>query len=108
MTHSMKLRKEPFEQILSGIKGYEFRLNDEKRSLVSEGDIIIFTCEERNAAVKVRGIIKAPSWKELEKRLNGDKTAINTTLDSVMSEYYIRSDEEKYGCIAIEIELINS
>ena len=42
-SHEMKLHSSPFEMIKSGKKTIELRLYDEKRQLIKEGDIIIFT-----------------------------------------------------------------
>lgn len=40
--HEMRLNNGPFELIKNGTKTIEIRLNDEKRSLINEGDIIEF------------------------------------------------------------------
>lgn len=45
MVHKIKLRKIYYEMIKSGAKIYEGRLNDEKRRLISVGDIITFQKE---------------------------------------------------------------
>jgi ASC-1-like (ASCH) protein len=52
----MKLRPDPFNRICSGEKTIEYRLNDEKRSLLNKGDYIRFTeiaDEERTVLVKI-------------------------------------------------------
>lgn len=43
MTHKMRLNASPFYKIKNGEKTIELRLYDEKRRLMSEGDIIEFT-----------------------------------------------------------------
>lgn len=43
MNHKMSLRNKPFNNIKSGTKTIELRLYDEKRKLISVGDIITFT-----------------------------------------------------------------
>lgn len=43
MNHKMSLRNKPFNSIKSGTKTIELRLYDEKRKLISVGDIITFT-----------------------------------------------------------------
>ena len=40
--HEMRLNNGPFELIKNGTKTIEIRLNDEKRSLIKEGDIIAY------------------------------------------------------------------
>ena len=42
MIHNMRLHNEPFELIKNGTKTIELRLNDEKRSVIKENDIILF------------------------------------------------------------------
>ena len=42
MQHTMRLNKEPFEMIKSGMKTIELRLYDEKRKLLRIGDEIEF------------------------------------------------------------------
>lgn len=42
MEHVMKLRPNPFSKIKSGQKTIELRLYDEKRQLISVGDVICF------------------------------------------------------------------
>ncbi|HEY1074482.1 MAG TPA: ASCH domain-containing protein, partial [Patescibacteria group bacterium] len=43
MLHSMRLHPRPFDNIKSGKKTSELRLNDEKRSAIKIGDMIEFT-----------------------------------------------------------------
>lgn len=42
-THNMNLNNDPFNRIKDGIKTIELRLNDEKRQLLKEKDLIEFT-----------------------------------------------------------------
>ena len=45
MEHIMKLQPDYFNYILNGTKRIELRLNDEKRSQINLGDIILFKKE---------------------------------------------------------------
>ena len=54
--HEMRLNNGPFELIKNGTKTIEIRLNDEKRSLIKEGDIIEF--ENRATKEKLKTISK--------------------------------------------------
>lgn len=61
----MKLRPDPFNRICSGEKTIEYRLYDEKRSLLNKGDYIRFTAiadEERTVLVEIVDIFTAPSF----------------------------------------------
>ena len=42
MIYKMRLKNSPFKAIKSGTKKVELRLNDEKRKLINEHDIIEF------------------------------------------------------------------
>ena len=58
----MKLRPDPFNRICSGEKTIEYRLHDEKRSLLNKGDYIRFTekaDEERTVLVEIVDIFTA-------------------------------------------------
>lgn len=60
----MKLRPDPFNRICSGEKTIEYRLHDEKRSLLNKGDYIRFTeiaDGERTVLVEVIDIFTAPN-----------------------------------------------
>lgn len=94
----MKLRPDPFRMIFSGEKTIEFRLHDEKRSLINKGDYIRFTdmaAKERTVLVEVVDIFTAPSFVALEQRLIEvgllSRGAFSPT---VMREYYSAEDEE--------------
>lgn len=70
----MKLRPDPFNRICSGEKTIEYRLHDEKRSLLNKGDYIRFTeiaDEERTVLVEMVDILTAPSFVALEHKLIG-------------------------------------
>lgn len=108
----MKLRPDPFNRICSGEKTIEYRLCDEKRSLLNKGDYIRFTeisAEEKRILVEIVDIITAPSFDALKQEL------IETGLLSEgafsptgMREYYSVEDEEKYGVMGIRIRVVTS
>lgn len=111
MEHRMNLWNDSFLSIKSGKKNVEMRLNDEKRSIVQNGDTIIFTNVATNEEMLVK-VIKTVVYKdfyELYKHYN--KTAIGYNDDenndpSDMYQYYSKDKIDKYGSLAIEIELI--
>ena len=109
--HEMRLNNEPFEKIKNGSKKIELRLNDEKRRLVKIGDIIEFTNLSNNdkLRVKVTNLYRFDSFKELfnniDNTLFGHKDN-NKDNYKVMSKYYSKEEEKKYGVLGIEIELI--
>ena len=107
----MKLRTDPFNRICSGEKTIEYRLHDEKRSLLNKGDYIRFTemvAGERTVLVEVIDIFTAPSFVALEQRLlEIALLAKGSFSPGGMRKYYSVEDEEKYGVIGIRIKAVN-
>ena len=106
MTHSMKLRPKPFENMAIGKKTIEYRLWDEKRRLMNPGDTIVFTNTETGERLKVRikNIYRADTFGDLKKVLVANKiTGANQFSPESMRLYYSEDDEEKYGVVGIEI-----
>ncbi len=111
VTHFMNLNPAPFNAIQCGSKTVEMRLNDEKRQLISYGDFIKFSNTEsgEELLVKVLDRLVYPSFTELYSA--HDKISIgykeNENADpSDMLEYYPKERVEKYGALALIIELI--
>lgn len=108
----MKLRPNPFNRIYSGEKTIEYRLNDEKRSLLNKGDYIRFTeiaDEERTVLVEVLDIFTAPSFSALEQKLIEVGLLYRGVFSQTgMREYYSVEDEEKYGVMGIVIRVVKS
>lgn len=114
MLHKMILNKAPFDKINKGIKTIELRLYDEKRRLMSEGDIIEFTNVQNPNEVLKCEIVKLHIFDSFE-ALYGNlpllkcgytKSDIDTASPKDMNEYYSNEKEELYGVVGIEIKLI--
>ena len=110
MKHMMRLQNEPFELIKSGTKTIELRLNDEKRKLVKENDIIEFTnvSTGERLDVKVLKIHRYDSFEELYKHF--DKVSLGYKNDEEanptdMEKYYSKEEQEQCGILGIEITL---
>lgn len=112
MIHNMRLHNEPFELIKNGTKTIELRLNDEKRSLIKENDIILFE-NRKNAEIiktKVIKLHKYGSFEELYKRFDKVSLGYNFNEEASykdMEKYYSKEEQDKYGVLGIEIELIS-
>ena len=112
MIHNMRLHNEPFELIKNGTKTIELRLNDEKRSLIKENDIILFE-NRKNAEIiktKVIKLHKYDSFEELYKHF--DKVSLGYKFNEEasykdMEKYYSKEEQNKYGVLGIEIEVIS-
>lgn len=108
----MRLHNEPFELIKNGTKTIELRLNDEKRSIIKENDIILFE-NRKNAEIiktKVIKLHKYDSFEELYKHF--DKVSLGYNYNEEVSykdmeKYYSKEEQDKYGVLGIEIKLIS-
>ncbi|MBR5947606.1 MAG: NYN domain-containing protein [Clostridia bacterium] len=113
--HKMNLNDRPFEMIKSGQKTIELRLYDEKRRLISVGDIIEFTHssdETRILRTRVKALHIFKDFAELYAALPLDKcgyTAEDIALASPedMLEYYSREKQAQYGAVGIELEVLD-
>ena len=111
MNHRMNLWNNSFLAIQSGSKTVEMRLNDEKRRLLCVGDTITFinVDTQKELTVKVINTVAYKDFFELYKNYN--KIQIGYSFDEVkdpadMYNYYSIDEIDKYGVLAIEIELI--
>ena len=109
----MKLNEAPFAQIKNGEKTVELRLNDEKRSTVNVGDEIKFvlaTDDTQLIRARVIALHKYASFRELFEAGFLESTGFGGyTVDMAcerMRAYYTAEQEQKYGALGIEIELI--
>lgn len=110
-THDMNLHPAPFEAIKSRSKTVEMRLNDEKRQLINIGDLIRFTNVESGEELLVRVMDRRvyKSFDELYKFY--DKVSIGYMPDEDaypddMLLYYTKERIEKYGALALVIEVV--
>lgn len=111
ITHTMTLRPSPFAAIKSGNKVIEMRLNDEKRKLISVGDILSFENTDTHEIIycEVLGLKPFPSFKEMYEYYKpeeigyakGDHPDYHD-----MAQYYSEEKIAKYGTLAIRIKLL--
>jgi ASC-1-like (ASCH) protein len=109
----MKLNTLAFKQISNKSKTYEIRLYDEKRRKIKVGDKIVFSelpSLENKIEVNVRNLIIANNFEELFTKFDPilagwEKDDSPSKCADDMSEYYSKEDQEKYGVVAIEVEL---
>ena len=113
MHHEMSLRPGPFGKIADGSKRYELRLHDEKRRLISVGDTITFTCTEDERTVEVRVVSLHPftSFAKLYSALpltecGYTEASAQTASPRDMEAYYSSEQQERYGVLAIKVELL--
>lgn len=112
--HVMNLTPAPMQEIRTGNKTIELRLNDEKRKQISVGDTIKFiNTEDSNDTlrVKVVDLLLFSSFAELYDNLpllkcGYSEDNINTASPDDMEMYYSREKQNKYGVVGIEISLL--
>ena len=112
--HVMNLTPAPMQEIRTGNKTIELRLNDEKRKQISVGDTIKFiNAEDSNDTlrVKVVDLFLFSSFAELYDNLpllncGYNEDNINTASPEDMEMYYSREKQNKYGVVGIEISLL--
>ena len=113
-THEMRLNDIYFDQIKSGKKDIEYRLNDEKRQLLKIGDHIIFYKrpeEKETITVKVVGLKTYHTLLEMyqdtfDRFLKDTFTSPEEVVKA--TTYYSAEEVEKYGCLAIFIQKIEN
>ena len=121
----MHLKDEPYDNILTGIKKYELRLYDEKRQNLKEGDVIRFSRlgsdnEDDSFYSIVRELKRYPSFSALYDAAYDEEDDITMyrcgasgriTKQAFVNEmqiYYTAEEQDRYGVVAIELELITS
>lgn len=112
--HVMNLTPAPMQEIRTGNKTIELRLNDEKRKQISVGDTIKFiNTEDSNDTlrVKVVDLFLFSSFAELYDNLpllncGYNEDNINTASPDDMEMYYSREKQNKYGVVGIKISFL--
>lgn len=110
----MKLQKKQFEKIRNKQKTIEVRLFDDKRKELKIGEIIEFTnLDDANEKLKVKilNLHKYNSFKDLYSNFDlsyfgYSKNTNKENLLQMIYTIYSKEDEEKYGVLGIEFELI--
>lgn len=114
MLHKMTLNDAPFLKIKNRTKTIDLRLYDEKRQKMAEGDEIEFINRlDPEETVKCR-IVKMhvfDSFDSLYKSLPLLKCGyteedVQYASANDMNEYYSIPEQEKYGVVGIELELL--
>lgn len=112
MIYEMGLYNKPFQSIQSGKKVYEVRLYDAKRQLIKRGNHIVFTnlTTEETMTVKVMEIKRYESFKAMyeqidKKLLDCENDSLEEMLESTY-KIYTKKQEQKWGTVAIRIEVI--
>lgn len=108
MIHKMRLVDFAFKKIKNKEKDIEIRLNDEKRQLIKEGDIIEFhhidTDEVLN--VEVIKLYKFKTFKELFDKFDNNRLGLKDTDNyTIMDTFYTKEEQDKYGALGIQMKI---
>lgn len=111
--YSMKLMTKYFDYIKSETKRIELRLNDEKRKGIAVGDEIVFeelNDEPRYLKTKVVDLYYESNFNDLinqfDIKILASKNTTKEELLSVLNEIYSLEEQNKYGVVGIQIELL--
>lgn len=112
MEYQMGLQEKYFNDIKYGTKKIEMRLNDEKRKLLNIGDTLYFLLEpDRKKKIKSK-IVNLIRYNNFEEAINDIQIDYLASIDDSkedyindLNKYYSREDQDKYGVLAIEVEM---
>ncbi len=115
MTHVFRLASSPFEMIKRGEKTIELRLWDEKRQLLSVGDMVCFqnTVGGEELQARVLALHRFDSFCQLYRalpllRCGYTEETVETAKASDMDIYYPPERQKQYGVVGIELEVVKS
>lgn len=111
MIHNMRLQEEPFDLIKQQKKTIELRLYDEKRSQIRPGDKIEFTnvITKEILCTKVIALHQYENFETLYQYFNKKELGYLENEEANFKDmelYYSLEEQEKYGVVGIEIQLI--
>ena len=111
--YKMKLMTKYFDYIKNGTKRIELRLNDEKRKNIAFGDEIVFeelSNNPRYLKAKVVDLYYESNFQDLinqfDIKLLADKDITKEELLTVLNEIYSLEEQNKYGVVGIQLDLL--
>lgn len=108
---NMKLQRKYFDLINIGIKKYEIRLLDEKRSKLRIGDTIQFTCMNYHLLTIVTNLKIYNSFEELLNEINSFEIGLSNNKSKALKELYSIypvNHDHKFKVLAIEIKKVTA
>jgi ASC-1-like (ASCH) protein len=112
MKHMMTLYAGAFDDVKSGKKTREYRLYDEKRRKIKQGDTIEFfklPGHVESVLTKVKRIRRYKDWYScytefFDEDLRDHYSCVEAVVRDTYENWWTKEKEEKYGCLIIEIE----
>ncbi|RYG59404.1 MAG: ASCH domain-containing protein [Alphaproteobacteria bacterium] len=108
--HHMKLQPKPFEQIVSGTKTIELRLNDPRRQGMRVGEQVLFTKEpenEKSVLTVITERLEYPTFALLAADFPPEILGYDrpVSAENARPFYYSEEDERRYGALGLRIEI---
>ena len=111
--HEFRLDEDIFEVVKNGTKRVEVRLFDNKRRKMKVGDELVFfkrPLEEEKIVTKIIGLKTFKNFNELVKEYDVSRLYLDTFTKEqfikLLERFYSYEEQEKYGVVAIEFEVI--
>ena len=111
-TFELRLHEKYFELIKNKTKTIEMRLLDEKRQQYQVGDILIFKKRPEETEIittKIINLHKVKTFKDIYDKFDKVKLGYSeneTAKPEDMQAFYTIQEQEKYGVVGIEIEVM--
>ena len=112
-TFVFKIREEFLKPIREGIKKREYRLNDEQRSQIKIGDILVLVSNQdpkNYVRVRVSSTSVFPSWEEaLSQFWDEDFSGLFSSLGEAVHkcrQFYTSDEVKRYGIVALGINYL--
>ena len=109
----LRLDEDIFEIVKNGTKRVEIRLYDEKRKNIKNGDTLTFIKRpllEEKIDARITGLHRFKNIEELLNKYEMKEIYIEdfdkTEFIKLLSRFYSKEEQEKYGFVAIEFEVL--
>lgn len=109
--HHMHVQENYYNQLKSGLKTVELRVNDEKRQSIKVGDTVIFKPQgfaQDALKMEVKNCIYAPSFDELLKQINEDALGSVSKIEQLvaLNKFYEPEEVKVYGVLGMYLEAL--
>lgn len=110
-TMTMHLADKPFEQMASGRKTVEIRVNDFKRKTIYVGDTIEFVNGDKRIETRVTRLLRVSTFEDLPEIIlyrAGFFRCSPAEVASEMRKYYSEEEIERHGILGIAVKVLSA
>lgn len=112
MTHYSVVAAGPFEQIKTGTRVIEPRVNDSAHQAIRPGDLIVLKKRgtQEELVAKVVGVLRYPSFVELLQAYPPARFGVNNERELLadMRRYYTPDQEMAHGVLGIKLHVLQT